>query len=133
MTSASPPASRGLGLRTLLLLMFVAAALYAGALPVLVFARVGRALAALAQGTEDVVGVVVDLRQRGVAAEAAMRLIRAAVAAPARGPLDSIRALTARAATSGADASRAMGAELRTQVSAGDAALSDVARRVAGI
>ena len=55
---------RGLSLRNLLLLLFLAAALYAGALPVYLFVRVGAAAAVLAQGTQGVVRLVVDLRQR---------------------------------------------------------------------
>jgi len=122
---------RGLSLRNLLLLLFLAAALYAGALPVYLFVRVGAAAAVLAQGTQGVVRLVVDLRQRVEAAENAVGLARRAVATRASLPGDSIRTLAARAAApSPAAEPPAVSAALGTEAARVHGSLSELARDV---
>src|SRR5467141_2446429 len=90
---ALPPLRRWLSLRTLLMLLFLSAALYGGALPVYLFFRVGSAAVTLARGTQTIVTPVVEMRQRGAAAEDALRLVRRALtsrSAPGRVSRDSI-------------------------------------------
>ncbi len=97
---ALPPPRRWLSLRTLLMLLFVSAALYAGALPVYLFFRVGSAAATLAHGTQVIVTLVEDLTRRSEDTDQALRVARRAVAAralPAGATLDSVRSFVVRA------------------------------------
>src|SRR6266550_4817270 len=97
---ALPPQRRWLSLRTLLMLLFVSAALYAGALPVYLFFRVGSAAATLAHGTQVIVTLVEDLTRRSEDTDQALRVARRAVAArtlPAGATLDSVRGFVVRA------------------------------------
>jgi len=96
------PARRGaIGLRTLLLLLFVAAALYGSALPIDFSFRVGSAAATLGEGTAAVTALLDELTRRSETADAAKRLAQRALAARAAAPGlgDSIRTLAARART----------------------------------
>jgi signal transduction histidine kinase len=59
-----PPPRRWSSVRTLLLVMFLIAALYAGALPVYLLLRIRTAESVLAQGTEAVIPMLEDLTRR---------------------------------------------------------------------
>jgi signal transduction histidine kinase/CheY-like chemotaxis protein len=90
---------RWLSLRALLLLLFLAAALYAGALPVYLFFRIGSAASQLAHGTRSVVAVLEDFTRRNDAADGARELARRVLTS--RGPppaaaLDSISRIAAQ-------------------------------------
>ncbi len=124
-----PALPRGLSLRTLLLLLFLAAALYAGALPIYLFFRIGGAASTLARGTQAVVGAVEDLTRRSDAADRARELARRVLTsrrAPSPVMLDSIAMVAAQTRRSSFDAS-AVPSALRAEIARADSQLARIA------
>ncbi len=129
-TAAASSLRRRLGLRNLLIVIFAAAALYAGVLPLLLFRRVETATAHLATGSQVVLRLLDELALRADAADGALSVARSlAQRPPSTLLIDSITAL-ARYAGVPSNASRApaLAPALRDALMQADDRMARVAR-----
>jgi len=135
-TSPVPPLRRRLGLRNLLLVIFAAAALYAGVLPLLLLHRVESAATRLAAGSRVVLRLLDDLALRAGAMDVALRMADRAVATkgrPTQVLTDSIGAL-ARYAGLRSDAPRVpeLAPALREELIRADDQMAGIAQALTG-
>jgi len=127
--SKPPAVQRWLSLHNSLVLMFVAAALYAGALPVYLFVRIGSAASTLARHTEAVVAVLEDFERRSTALDRARYLARVAAEGnqvPAPTSLDQIAALLHEAAAPDAAPVAAAPPALREEIALADTQIARI-------
>src|SRR2546427_3669746 len=129
---AARAAREPLSLRATLLLMTLAAGVYAGVLPLYLFVRARAAALALGEGTAAIVALQDDLARRNSGRHHAAALVRRLVEArtrPAPGSLDSIRLVIAATSAPAAGQSYAtVPAALRARLGQSEEAVSRVAR-----
>src|SRR6266566_1400990 len=129
---AARAAREPLSLRATLLLMTLAAGVYAGVLPLYLFVRARAAALALGEGTAAIVALQDDLARRNSGLHHAAALVRRLVESrtrPAPGSLDSIRLVIAATSAPAAGQSYAtVPAALRAPLGQSEEAVSRVAR-----